>query len=85
MVHIVLVVFLTDDHCHSCEAHSYRCGNTLIEGKGNNMAHLVRLCLVEKVNLAIEFHHQPNWDSGMIDRKLVGNDMKYSAKNIISR
>jgi hypothetical protein len=28
----------------------------------------------------IEIHHQSDLDSGAIDRKLAGNDMKYSTK-----
>ena len=83
MVWIALFGFLPGDHgrsCEVCEAHPYGCGNTLIEGEGNGVGRLVRLRLVEKVHLAIEFHQQPEWDSGMMDQKLAGNDMKYSTK-----
>ena len=52
MVWIVLVGFLPDDHGRSCEAHPCGCGNTLIEGEGNGVGHLVHLRLVEKVHLA---------------------------------
>ena len=52
MVWIVLVGFLPDDHGCSCEAHPYGCGNTLIEGEGNGVGHLVCLRLVEKVHIA---------------------------------
>ena len=57
----------------------------LIEEEDNGMGHLVCLHLVEKVHLVIEFHHQPDWDSGTMDRKLAGNDMKYSTIDQISK
>jgi len=52
MVWIVFVGFLPDDHGHSCKVHPYGCGHALIVGEGNGVGRLVRLRLVEKVQLA---------------------------------
>jgi hypothetical protein len=52
---IILVGFLPDNHGRSCEVHPYGCADTLIEGEGNGMGHLVCLHLVEKVHLACYF------------------------------
>ena len=51
MVKIVLVGFLPDDHGRSCVAHPFGCGNALIEGPGNGVGRLMRLCLIERIHL----------------------------------
>jgi hypothetical protein len=50
---IILVGFLRNGHGHSCGAHLFGCGNAFIESAGNGVGRLVRLRLVEKMNLAV--------------------------------